>query len=152
MSSQGDSFQTLGGAQEANPFWFGEVVEAARKMISRRAKYSGKTDPYTNFIIMARALGLRVSRVFVFYKIIKLARDLVGAGDFEDESAIDTDHDEGNYAFLSAGWRRRSPQSRLKAMMDVGNWVEVETLSELGLNLKEWLDHPLGGQARAKKT
>ncbi len=125
----------LAGAKEANEHWFGVLVDAAEVMMERRKKYSGKTDPYTNFIIMARALGTRVTAVFNFYKIIKLARSLVDSGDFADESLIDTDIDEGNYAYLSGGWRKRSPQSRLQAMLEVGNWVEVETLEDLGVDV-----------------
>ena len=130
----------LEDAQEANPHWFREVLAAAKKMASRRKKYSGDTDSYTNFIIMARILGECVSRVFVYYKVIKLARDIVGAGDFADESMVDTDHDEGNYSFISAGWRTRSPQSRLQAMLSCGNWVEVETLEELGVDINGLAD------------
>ncbi len=128
--------KALEGAKESNEHWFSVLIDAASIMSERRKKYSGKTDPYTNFIIMARALGTRVTGVFNFYKIIKLARSLVDSGDFADESMIDTDIDEGNYAYLSGGWRKRSPQSRLQAMLEVGNWVEVETLEDLGVDVE----------------
>ncbi len=132
--------KALEGAKESNEHWFSVLVDAAGVMSERRKKYSGKTDPYTNFIIMARALGTRVTGVFNFYKIIKLARSLVDSGDFADESMIDTDLDEGNYAYLSAGWRKRDPKSRLVAMLEVGNWVEVETLEDLGVDLEAIID------------
>ncbi len=128
--------KALEGAKESNEHWFSVLVDAAGVMSERRKKYSGKTDPYTNFIIMARALGTRVTGVFNFYKIIKLARSLVDSGDFADESMFDTDLDEGNYAYLSAGWRKRDPKSRLTAMLEIGNWVEVETLEDLGVDVR----------------
>lgn len=139
-SSETETLEILERAEQANPHFFRELVAAAKKMSSRRNKYSGDTDSYTNFIIMARILGQRVSSVFVYYKVIKLARDIVGSGDFDDESMVDTDHDEGNYSFISAGWRTRSPRSRLHAMLSCGNWVEVETLEELGVDIDAIVD------------
>ena len=138
MSLTTKELKALEGASEANPHWFEALIHSAEVMSVRRKKYSGKTDSYTNFIIMARALGIKVSGVFKFYQIIKLARVLVDAGDFADESMIDSDVDNGNYSFIAAGWRMRDPASRLKAQLEVGNWVEVETLEDLGFDLEDY--------------
>lgn len=121
-------WRTLARAKEANPWWFRAMMRAARVMSGRRKKYSGASDPFTNFVLTARAKGVAVQEVFRDYLTLKLARHMVDTGDFSDEGATDTDLDMGNYAFLSAGWRSKEPADRVRAMLAAGAWVEIGDL------------------------
>lgn len=112
----------------ANPHWLRSAAIAAKTMGSRRKKYSGSGDPYLNFILTARLKGVEVADVFRDYLGLKLARHMVDAGNFGDESSVDTDIDMANYALLSAGWKMRDAGDRLQAMLACGEWVEVDAL------------------------
>jgi hypothetical protein len=100
--------EVLALAKEANELWFDAVLKAAQIQADRRAKYSGKGDPFTNFEVVGRLMGVDTKDVFRFYQAIKFARLLVAAGDFEDESLEDTLIDLANYSLLEAGFRCRN--------------------------------------------
>lgn len=114
--------------KESQPGWWAAMIEAARVMPVRRAKYSGGLDqsPYTNFIIMARLLGVPVSRVFLYYQVIKLARGMMDTGDFDDEGAPDTPRDLANYALLEAGWRMMGRDEQLEHERQAGGWTNTQ--------------------------
>jgi hypothetical protein len=127
--------EVLEEGERSNPWW-GHVLELAAKVQSdRRLKYSGrdldKQDPFTNFIILARTMGVSVQGVFPFYQAIKLARLLVGEGGFADDSLLDSDVDLVNYSALAGGWRTRRPASRALAEIRAGGWVEVRLVDQL---------------------
>jgi len=103
--------EVLALAKEANGPWFEAVLKAAQIQADRRAKYSGQGDPFTNFEVVGRLMGVDTKDVFRFYQAIKFARLLVAAGDFEDESLEDTLIDLANYSLLEAGFRCRNSTS-----------------------------------------
>jgi len=103
--------EVLALAKEANEPWWDAVLKAAQIQADRRAKYSGEGDPFTNFEVVGRLMGVDTKDVFRFYQAIKFARLLVAAGDFEDESLEDTLIDLANYSLLEAGFRCRNSES-----------------------------------------
>lgn len=110
--------ETLDKAKAANEWWFRAMLKAASIMVPRREKYSGAGDPYTNFIIATNIIKQHpklkdvwnTHLTFFVYRVLKLARELVDAGDFPDESMMDTKLDGGNYNFLDAGWSIREQE------------------------------------------
>lgn len=134
----------LDAIREANRWYFEAWKAAGALMPGRRAKYSGDINPYSNFVFMARILGVEVQEGFRNYVAIKLARHLMESGDFADESELDNDQDGGNYFFLSAGWRRMTAQERLQAMLECGPWVSVGTLEALGVDVRALLEGDRG--------
>lgn len=97
----------LSAVEEANPEYLKALLEAAAIIPGRRKKYSGATDPFTNFMLAADILGIPVEDVFMHYIGLKLARLRVSTETFEDESPLDTLYDLANYALLMAAWLRR---------------------------------------------
>jgi hypothetical protein len=102
-----DDLATITEGMRSNPDWFEAVVAAAEVQASRRAKYSGSGDPYTNFIKMSELLDVPMDEVFRFYCGIKMTRLAVTDSDFSDEKVNDTLVDLANYALLWRGWRER---------------------------------------------
>ncbi len=101
-------------AKAANPKYVAALLKSAKIIPQRVGKYSGKTDPYTNFKIMLSMLGLYFKHkynididmrdVFMFYRILKVARLIVsGSKDFADDSAVDGRVDEINYGAIDLG-------------------------------------------------
>lgn len=113
MAITDQQLEILNAAQVANPWWFKAIMNAAEIMIQRRAKYSGKYDPYYNFVEMHRRESSRsMFDVFLFYLDIKRSRFSATQTDFDDESSLDTWRDMLNYAALAWGWfnDKRQPE------------------------------------------
>ena len=133
MTLTEDELKILELGKESNPHYFKSLIHGVEVMADRVKKYSGKDDPYQNFIIFSRAKGIPVNECFVDYELIKWARNLVATGDFEDESSMDTESDLGNYANIAGGWLTRSPFERVQAQLRCGRWVCWDDVMEANL-------------------
>lgn len=110
--SQEDT-EALQAARQSNPWWYRIVVQAAKVQADRKTKYTGKGDPFDNFRIVTAIMRAcpkfadlwTVDDTFLVLQALKMARQMVNAGDFADERMADTLLDHGNYAFLQGGWR-----------------------------------------------
>ena len=96
--------EIFSAVKDINPEFFKAMLKGCGLFPARSQKYSQGHDPYINFRYMASILRCEVGATFKNYIAIKLARALVQAGDFEDETGVDTLVDMGNYAYLWAGW------------------------------------------------
>ena len=96
--------QTLTAVKEINPAYYQALLKAAEILVPRSKKYSTGKDPFINFKFLGSILQEKTEETFKYYVGIKFARALVQAGDFEDESSVDTLLDLANYALLWAGY------------------------------------------------
>lgn len=120
--------EVLNDAQAANPHWTEAMMLAAAIMAERRRKWSGRTNPYTNFIKWAQAEHIPVERTFQMAQTLKMTRDQ--EAEAQDDSLIDNGVDKANYALLETGWRLLSPVEKLAYMLEVGVWIDSSLIAD----------------------
>jgi len=118
--------QILEDARVANPAWFDAIMVGAEIMSERRKKWSGKSNPFTNFIKWAQAEHVPVEQVFRWALSLKVTRDQ--DSEALDDSLLDNDIDKVNYSALAAGWRMLSPAEKMANMLEVGVWIDSRLL------------------------
>ncbi len=118
--------EILVGARAANSAWFDAIMVGAEIMSERRKKWSGKSNPYTNFIKWAQAEHVSVEQTFRWALSLKVTRDQ--DSEAVDDSLLDNDIDKLNYSALGAGWRMLPMAEKLAMMLEVGPWIDASLL------------------------
>ncbi len=107
--------------KESNPYYYEAMLKSASIMPTRRDKYSGTGDPYTNFKLVhfilqewfKERVKLDMRDVFAFYNALKFARYVVSGNiDYEDESGLDSRRDGANYYLLDMGDMLRNKEEK----------------------------------------
>ena len=114
-------------AGEANTQWFQAIMLAAEVMAERRKKWSGKTNPYANFIRWAQMNGVDVEETFMWATTLKLTRDQ--STEAKDDSLLDNKIDGMNYPALGAGWMLMPDIDKLACMLELGPWIDSTLLA-----------------------
>ena len=113
-------------ARQANPQWFEAIMLGATVMAERRKKWSGQTNPYTNFIRWAQMNNVSVNEVFMWATTLKLTRDQ--SSEAVDDSLLDNKIDGVNYPALGAGWALMPDIEKLACMLELGPWIDSSLL------------------------
>lgn len=120
--------QILEDARVANPAWFDAILMGAEVMVERRKKWSGKTNPFANFIRWAQMNGVPVQQVFKWAITLKLTRDQ--EAEAFDDSLLDNAIDGVNYPALGAGWMTLTPFQKMACMLELGPWIDSGLLED----------------------
>lgn len=132
---QAGDLAILRGARTANPQWFEAIMLAAEIMAERRQKWSGKTNPFANFIRWAQMNQVGVEKVFMWATTLKLTRDQ--DAEALDDSLIDNGVDGINYPALKVGWALLSPADKIACMLELGPWIDNRLLQSWRINGSE---------------
>jgi len=129
--------EILRDARMANPAWFEAIMLAAEIMATRRKKWSGKTNPYSNFIRWAQMNQAGVEQTFMWATTLKLTRDQ--DAEAIDDSLIDNAVDGINYPALKAGWLLMPAADKMACMLELGVWIDHRLLASWELRKNETL-------------